>query len=147
MGDYATTDTVQALIPEFTMTTTSKPTLAEADTMLDQVEGEVNGVLAAQGYSSIPATGDNDVKMLGGYVSKKAASDVWLAAFMDDDPPYHIKEWRTEWRDFIARLRRGEQDLIDQNPQGDQDVYFAIVRTPTRDTLFTNRSGTTDWDE
>lgn len=149
MGSYADIDNVQALIPEFVISTTSKPSTAEVTIMISQAEGEINGVLSAQGYESIPATGSNDVALLQGYVARKVAADTWIAAYQRDEPAYKVKAWREEWVMFIARLRRGEQHLIDQLPQGDSVPYFAVIRHPTRDDLFTERGGTdeTDWDE
>lgn len=147
MGSYANEDEVQALIPEFVISTSSSPSLDSVTALISQAEGEINGVLSAQGYESIPATGANDVALLQGYVTRKVAADVWLTAYQRSEPPYKVKAWREEWADFIARLRRGEQHLIDQLPQGDSTPSFAVVRHPTRDDYFTERAGQTDWDE
>lgn len=147
MGSYAATADVQALIPEFTIGASTKPSTTEITALITQAEGEINGILTAQGYSTVPATGSNDVALLEGYVARKVAADVWLTAYQRDDPPYKVKTWREEWRDFIARLRRGDQHLIDQLPQGDDDPVFLIVRQPSRDDYFTERGDQTDWDE
>ncbi len=147
MGSYADVSDVQALIPEFVVGTTSKPSTSEVNAMISQAEGEINGVLSAQGYDSIPATGDNDAALLQGYVARKVAADVWIAAYQRDEPAYKVKAWRDEWAAFINRLRKGEQHLIDQLPQGEDTPYFAVVRHPTRDNFFTERGGETDWDE
>lgn len=147
MGSYVDTDDVQALIPEFTISASSEPSTTQVTEFITQTEGEINGVLTAQGYESVPATGSNDVAMLAGYVAGKVAARTWLAAYLDDDPPWKVKEWTTSYREFLNRLRQGQQHLVDQLPQGDDDPYFAIVRHPTRDDLFTERGGQTDWDE
>ncbi len=147
MGSYADVADVQALIPEFTIGSTSEPSTSQVEDFITQHEGEINGVLTAQGYDSIPATGSNDVALLEGYVSRKVAALVWVTAFLDDDPPWKIKDWVTSYREFLNRLRQGQQHLVDQLPQGDDGPVFGIVRHPTRDDYFTERSDTTDWDE
>lgn len=147
MTSYADTDNVQALIPEFTITSSSKPNLTEVGEFITQVEGEINGILTAQGYESVPATGTNDVAMLQGYTSRKVAALTWLAAYPTTEPPWKVKDWAEYYRDFLKRLRDGTQQLVDQLPQGDSAPYFAVVRHPTRDDYFTERGDDTDWDE
>jgi hypothetical protein len=149
MGSYASVSDVQALITtdEFTISVSSEPSTTKVDEFIAQAEGEVNGVLTAQGYSSVPAGGSNDVAMLKGYIAPKVAATVWLVAFLDDDPPYRVKEWLNAYREFLNRLRQGQQHLVDQLPQGDEGPIFGIVRHPTRDDYFTNRADQTDWDE
>ena len=147
MGAYATADDVQALIPRLEISTTSTPTTAEVEAFITQIEAAINGVLSAQGYASIPATGTNDVEMLRGYVSAEVAARVWLSFFVSQDAPAKVTIWHDDFRDFMNRLRQGQQHLVDQLPQGDTEAVFAVVRHPTRDDFFTGRWDTTDWDE
>lgn len=144
---YATVDDVQTRLPGFSINASSKPSTAEVAGTIAEVEGEINGVLIAQGYPTVPATGENDVAMLRGYVSRKAAAEAWMDAHEESELDGRIKRWLDGWDKFIARMRRGEQHLVDQLPQGDTEAVFGIVRTPTRDDTFTERWGTTDWDE
>ena len=85
--------------------------------------------------------------MLQGLVAKRAAAQTWLAAFPANDAPDKVKFWLKDFADFLARIRRGEQHLIDQTPAGDFTGVFGIVRTPSRDKFFSYRGDTTDWDE
>jgi hypothetical protein len=148
VGAYATTADVQALIPELTIGPTSKPSTTEVEGFISQIEAAINGVLSAQGYSSIPATGANDVQLLKGYVATKVAALTWLAAFVSGyEAPDKVKLWNEDFRDFMNRLRQGQQHLVDQVPQGDTEAVFGIVRHPTRDDYFTERWSTHDWDE
>lgn len=147
MGAYATVADVQALIPELTIGAASKPSTTEVEGFITQIEAAINGVLSAQGYSAIPATGANDVQLLKGYVSTKVAALTWLAGFLQDTPPGKVTIWTEDFREFMNRLRQGQQHLVDQLPQGDTEAVFGIVRHPTRDDYFTERWNTTDWDE
>ncbi len=147
MGAYAAVADVQALIPELAIGPASKPSSAEVEAFISQIEAAINGVLSAQGYSSIPATGANDVLLLQGYVSTKVAALTWLAAFLSDEAPDKVRLWNDDFKDFMNRLRQGQQHLVDQLPQGDSEPMFGIIRHPTRDDLFTERWNITDWDE
>jgi hypothetical protein len=147
MGAYADGADVQALIPEFTIGASTKPSTSEVAGFISQIEAAINGVLSAQGYSTIPATGDNDVALLEGVVAQKVAAMTLLAAYPQNDPPGKVKLWSEDYKDFMNRLRQGQQHLVDQLPQGESEPIFAISRHPTRDDLFTERGGNTDWDE
>ena len=147
MTSYAVVADVQALIPEFTIGAATEPSTSQVEDFITQHEGEINGILTAQGYDSVPATGSNDVALLAGYVSRKVAALTWVTAFLDDDPPWKVKDWTESYRNFLNRLRQGQQHLVDQLPQGDDGPVCGIVRHPTRDNYFTERGGTTDWDE
>ncbi len=147
MGAYAAVANVQALIPELTIGPASKPSTTQVEAFISQIEAAINGVLSAQGYSSIPATGTNDVLLLQGYVATKVAALTWLAAFLAEEAPDKVRLWNDDFKDFMNRLRQGQQHLVDQLPQGDSEPMFGIIRHPTRDDLFTERWETTDWDE
>lgn len=133
---YASVADVQALLPEFEISATSKPTASEVESIIAQASGEVDGVLRAQGYASVPATGANDLALLRGHVARYTAAHTYLAAFLKDEPPYKVKAWIEGWRDFIARLRRGEQQLIDQASEGESDAVFGFVPPVARDDYF-----------
>lgn len=134
---YASVVDVQALIPELDISDFSKPSAVEVEALIAQACGEVDGVLRAQGYATVPATGANDLALLRGYVARYAAAHAYLAAFLKDEPPYKVKAWIEAWRDFIARLRRGEQQLVDQDSQGENDAVFGFVPPVVRDDYFT----------
>lgn len=126
----------------------TRPTDSDVDDMIEQIEGEINGVLSAQGYQTVPATGSSDIKLLKRYVVTKVGAMVWRVVFSEDDAPSHIKRWEEDYAEFLKRLRMGQQYLIDQQPLGEDQPYFQIVRHPTRDDYFTSRDyDERDWDE
>lgn len=116
---YADGDDVQALYNvmggvEVTFGPATKPTLAQVEGWLDQLAAEVDSILTARGYSTIPASGTNDKLMIGRYVSQKAAAVAFHAGAMWDDTPDKVKLWEDEWRDFLKALEDGKRRLIDQ---------------------------------
>lgn len=127
--------------------TTSEPTLAEVTSTIDQIEAEVNGVLSAEGYVTVPATGTASVNLLRGYVEKEAAYQSYTQAYGVNELPSAVKAWHEDYRAFLARLRRGEQYLPDQQPQSEDEPYFMSLRHPIRDDHFTARQQYRDWDE
>ncbi len=147
MGAYAAVADVQALLPELVIGTSSKPSTAEVTTFITQVEAQINGVLTAQGYPSVPATGVNDVALLQGVVQRKVAALTYLAAFPTDSAPDKVRVWNEEFTQFMNWLRQGQISLVDQLPEGDLEPLFGVVRHPTRDDTFTEHGGLTDWDE
>lgn len=150
MGTYAVIADVEALLKRTgrtPFTGSTNPTDDQVNELIEDIEAEINGVLTAQGYTTVPATASSDIKLLKRYNSEKVAAAVWGIIYAEDDFPAHVKAWRDDYAAFLSRLRRGEQDLPGQLPQGDDDVGFMIVRHPTRDALFTNRNNRTDWDE
>jgi hypothetical protein len=94
----------------------STPTLSECEGWLDQVAAEINGVLRGCGYSTVPATGSNDVLLIRRYLAQKVAAMVWVAGFMSDELPAKVKEWIKDYDLFIKRLTEKDLRLIDQSP-------------------------------
>jgi len=127
---YADGNDVQAHLnvlggPGITLGVASKPTLTQAEQWLDEVSAEVNAVLTANGYSTIPATGDNDVLMIGRFVAQKVACMVWQAGFMSDDLPEKVKNWCAQYDQFLDRLIDGTYRLIDQEPRSPYGTILA----------------------
>ncbi len=125
----------------------TRPTEAQVTAFINQVEGEVNGVLSAEGYAAVPATGADDINLLKMYVADKVAAKVWGVVYAGTEMPAAVKAWHDDYKDFLARLRRGEQHLPNQQPQSEDEPVFGIVRHPERDDTFTYRWQTADWDE
>lgn len=116
---YADGDDVQALFnvmggAVITLGAGTTPTLAQVEGWLDQLAAEVDSILVARGYSTVPASGTNDVLMIGRYVAQKAAALAYHAGYMFDDTPDKVKLWETEWADFLKALEDGKRRLIDQ---------------------------------
>lgn len=152
MGNYASNSDVERHLTTFfttPFTSGTTPTDTVVGEMIDQAEAQVNGVLSAQGYNTVPATGTNDVNMLklivGQYVAALVFEDYYHT---QGDLPQPFKRYLAGFEGFITRLTKGEAQLIDQNPESKDDPVFMVVRTPTRDDTFSDRTSTaTDWDE
>jgi len=95
----------------------SAPTLTQAEGFLDQVAAEVNAVLVATGYGTVPASGTNDVLFLRRYVAQKAAAMVYHAGLQFDVTPEKVKRWEQEYDQLLERLITKQQQLIDQRPR------------------------------
>ncbi len=80
-------------------------------------DAQVNGILTAQGYGTIPATGTNDVAMLQRLVAQRTAALLYMDKMNSGNEfPAIIKLWLQEWDDTLKRLKNGEQSLVDQEP-------------------------------
>lgn len=120
---YAAASDVQALLNSgsgigATFNATSVPTLAQVEGWLDAVAAEVDGILRARGYPTIPATGTTDQLMIGAHVAGKAAARAYHAGWGGfGDTPARVKQWEEDYTAFLNRLRKGEQHLVDQAPR------------------------------
>ena len=129
---YADGDDVQAFLnalggPGITLGAGSVPTLAQAEQWLDQVAAEVDAVLAGQLYTTVPATGTNDVLLIGRFVAQQVACMVWKAGYMTDELPEKVKVWCEGYTTFIERLMDGSMRLVDQAPQARHGTILAAV--------------------
>jgi hypothetical protein len=118
-NSYADGDDVQAHINQLGGTTLtlgagSTPTLGEVEGWLDQLAAEVDSVLKSNGYS-VPATGANDVLLIGRYVSQKGAAMAYHGGYMFDDTPEKVSIWEDEWTAFLDRLINKQMVLLDQS--------------------------------
>jgi hypothetical protein len=100
-----------------TLGTGSAPTTAQAEGFLDQVAAEINAVLTATGYGTVPASGANDLLFLRRYVAQKAAAMVYHAGMQFDVTPEKVKRWEQEYDQLLERLISKQQQLIDQRPR------------------------------
>lgn len=118
-NSYADTAAVQALFNvmggnTITLGVASTPTAAQVSGWLDALAAEVDSILTSVGYGTVPATGTNDVLLIGRYVAQKGAAMSYHAGYMFDDTPDKVKQWETEWDTFLERLMDKKQRLIDQ---------------------------------
>lgn len=153
MGNYAALDDIVVRLESWpglaTFDGTTTPTEAEVLEFIDQVEGEVDGVLSAEGYITVPATSTQDVNLLKRYVADEVAAIVWSTKYADSEAatPFVIKRWYETYVAFLNRLRRGEQHLPSQQPRSEDEPEFLITRHVERDDYFTYQHDETDWDE
>lgn len=63
MADYISASNVQAFYPGVTFSATTVPSTTQVETYIDQVESEINAILASLGFT-IPVTATRAVKVL-----------------------------------------------------------------------------------
>ncbi len=118
---YASANDVQALLnlntgTGITLSATSVPTVTQAESFIDQIASEVDGILRASGYT-VPLTGASDKRIVGRYVAQKAAAMVYHAGYGGfGDTPARVKQWEDEYAEFVKRLINRQQALVDSSP-------------------------------
>lgn len=116
----------------FTYSATSKPTYDEVVEIIANIAAEMDGVLQAAGYT-VPVAGAQAVAMLKHYNVLGAAYQAWHAGVSGTDRFPKVEAWQTDYRDFLSRIRKGEQQLPGISPLSDIDAAFGIVPTTRRD--------------
>jgi hypothetical protein len=106
----------------------TEPTLAQVTETIEQIESEIDGVLKAQGYATVPATGTASIRLLRGYTEREAAYQSYTQVYGVNELPPAIKAWHEDYRGFLARLRRGEQYLPDQSPLTNTDSGMFLLQ-------------------
>ena len=119
---YATSADVQARIGAIqTIGAGTTPTTTQVSTWLDEYSADVDAVLTAAGYATIPATGTNDLNLLQGRVAQIAAAEAIdvMTGYLGLAPEQSdIEYWRKKWDTFLTDLRSGKMKLIDQGTTG-----------------------------
>jgi hypothetical protein len=72
---YATVDDIKNKVPQLRISSTSRPTEAEAAALIEQYESRVNAALTTLGYE-IPVVGKLSVQILRNMVCKAVIADV-----------------------------------------------------------------------
>ena len=111
---------------------TSRPNTDQVEEAIDGVSGEIDGVLQATGYP-LPVTDISALALLKRYAKFGASAQAWHSGYVADDEPARVTYWRETYEAFIARLRRGEQELPGETVDDEEDFAFAIVPHPQRD--------------
>ena len=119
---YATGADAQAFLNSLggatiTLGAATIPTLAQVEGWLDSLAAQVDALLRANGYGTVPATGTNDKLFIGRFVAQKGAGVAYGAAFPYDDEPDRVKRWHDEWDDLLNGLKDKSYRLIDQAPR------------------------------
>lgn len=111
---------------------TTEPTSARVVVMIADVASEIDGVLRAAGYSP-PITAADALGLMRKMNSFGAAPAVFHSSYFVETEPPKVAYWREVYKDFIARVRRGEQQIPGLDPEADIDPVFAITPSPQRD--------------
>lgn len=128
---YCTVADVEELMGT-TFAADSRPTTTEVSDSIDTVAAELDGVAQAAGYS-VPVTGAAAVTLLKRYNIFGAAVSAWHSGIIGDDEPARVTYWNEQYQNFLARLRRGEQQLPGESADSEEDIAFAVVPTAQRD--------------
>lgn len=129
---YAALSDVQGLLAKFTIGTQSKPTATQAETIITQINAEIDAVIAGQGYAvpvTVPAWFLNALKLLNAY---GAAATVLRSMFPDraggDDNATAMEAYYAgEYHRGLRRLMTGEgipPGLVAGSSQATPSTYF-----------------------
>jgi len=127
VGAYTTGNEVLGLLLDLGVGPAARLSAADVESLIAGLEAEVDGILLAQGYATVPATGPRDVAMLGGQVRLKAAARVYVTLHQPDRSPDWVRTADIDWSEFLERLRRGQQRLVDQAPVAAGDGQVAVT--------------------
>ena len=114
------------------LSATSRPATDDVSDFIDHVAADLDGVAQSAGYT-VPATGAQAIALMKRYNIYGAAVAAWHAGFVSDDLPPRVEYWDTQYNNFIARLRRGEQELPGADSESDADPAFDIAPAVPRD--------------
>lgn len=87
---------------------------ARAQQLLNQIAIQVDAALTAAGYTA-PATGDNDILLIGQFVVNMAAAQAWRELYHDQDEPDRIGAWERGFNAFLKGIATGVFRLTDQS--------------------------------
>ena len=124
-------------ITGLTFTLTSRPTIEQADAVIDDIAADLDGVLQAAGYT-VPVTATQALGTLKRYNELGASCDCWHGAYQSQDAPARVARWCGQYDEFLKRIRMGQQQLPGLDPESDLDPAFDIVPQPPRDGYLTS---------
>lgn len=112
---YVTGDEVYELLLDLDKGINRLPS-AEIEPFIVGLEAQVDGILRAQGYTDVPATGDTDKAMIREMVRKKAAAQVYVTLHQPTRSPDFVRTWDIDFAEWLTSLRKGQLRLNDQDP-------------------------------
>lgn len=152
---YATLDNVRALLSKFTIDANSAPSATEATTLIDQIDGEINTVLASVGVTVPVAAPAHFVSALAILNTYGAAVLVAQAMFPDragaaEGSAALYTVWDQRYRTGLAKLRDGSgippsvavggrvhpSTYFTRNPDAEEDLGDIAEPTFTRTMIF-----------
>lgn len=132
---YCAIADVEAMLHE-TYGAGTMPSHARVEDICDNVSAEIDGVLAAAGYT-VPVTSAQALALLKSYAEKAAAAEAWHEGHTTDAALPKIEYWEKSYADFLARIRRGEQSLPGITVTADYVPAFGVAPAVPRDNYFT----------
>lgn len=118
-GTFQASETITGGTSSATATTSSvepktQPNLTEIESLITSVSAELDGILKAAGYSlPISVSNTDSLALLKSYARYGVACRAWHGAVGGTDRFPRVERWCKDYHDFLARLRRGEQQLPD----------------------------------
>lgn len=138
MGAYTSGAEVLDLLLSLQVGKPARLQPSDVERLVEGVEAEVNGLLLAQGYPNVPATGPNDVALLGLQVRRKVAVLTYMTLYQPTGrAPDWTRMWDVDFDNFKSALQDGKQRLVDQAPlsaqAGQAAAYWFRVLPRVRD--------------
>ena len=127
-------------LTQLNFTQVSRPTESDVIDMIARIAAEIDGVCQAAGYV-VPITATQAVAMLRTYNTMGAAVMAWHAGYVSDTLPARVEYWERTYRDFLTRIRNGQQQLPGESASSDEDIDFAIAPTLRRDNYWSRPPG------
>lgn len=91
---------------------------SDIEALVEGVEAEIDGLLKAQGYPVVPATGARDRALLGLQVRRKVAVLAYMTLYQPTGrAPDWTRMWDVDFDNFKQALQDGKQRLVDQEPE------------------------------
>lgn len=91
---------------------------SDIEALVEGVEAEIDGLLKAQGYPDVPATGARDRALLGLQVRRKVAVLAYMTLYQPTGrAPDWTRMWDVDFDNFKQALQDGKQRLVDQEPE------------------------------
>lgn len=125
---YCTYSDVDALM-SVTHDTTTTPTAVTVTDFCADISAELDGVMQAVGYV-VPITGATGLALLNSYATMGAAVRAWHAGFQSSNAPANVEYWDTTYRDFLMRLKKGDQTIPDETTEDGTSTPHAFSVAP-----------------
>lgn len=116
MGNYVTGTEVYDLLVNQSVGVPTRLPPADLEPYIAGIEAQVDGVLKAQNYTTVPATGANDVAMIREHIRRKVAALVVTALIQPQRSPDWVRTWDIDFSEWLGSLRKGQLRLTDQSP-------------------------------
>ncbi|MEB2351868.1 MAG: hypothetical protein OZ924_10685 [Burkholderiaceae bacterium] len=121
MGHYTSGAEALALLLNLQVGRPARLDETDVEQLVVGIEAEINGILKAQGYATVPATGQADKALLGLQVRRKVAVLAYTTLYQPTGrAPDWVRMWDVDYDNFKKALQKGEQRLVDQDPTAAQ---------------------------
>lgn len=127
MGSYTSGAEVYQMLLDLQVGPPARLQPDDIEPMIRGIEAKVDAALKAQGYAIIPATGENDRRMIAEEVRKKAAATVYVLLHSPERSPDWVRTFDIDFADFLKAMQRGEMRLVDQSPDAGQAQQAVIT--------------------